>query len=122
MSKVILVVDDSETIRHVVASALREHGFSVLEADDGVDALSHCNGQKIHLVISDLNMPNLDGIGFVREMKNRQGYRFTPVIILTTENSKEKKAEGKSAGATAWMVKPFDAARVLSAVNKLILA
>ncbi|MEX3072360.1 response regulator [Vibrio alginolyticus] len=122
MSKVILVVDDSETIRHVVASVLREHGFSVLEAEDGVDALSHCNGQKIHLVISDLNMPNMDGIGFVREMKTRQGYRFTPVIILTTENSAEKRAEGKSAGAAGWMVKPFDAARVLSAVNKLILA
>ncbi|MCA0935820.1 response regulator [Vibrio alginolyticus] len=122
MSKVILVVDDSETIRHVVASALREHGFSVLEAEDGVDALSHCNGQKIHLVISDLNMPNLDGIGFVREMKTRQGYRFTPVMILTTENSVEKRAEGKSAGASGWMVKPFDAARVLSAVKKLILA
>lgn len=122
MSKVILVVDDSETIRHVVAAALRENGFTVLEAEDGVDALAHCNGQKIHLVISDLNMPNMDGIGFLREMKKRQGYRFTPVIILTTENSKEKKAEGKSAGATAWMVKPFDAARVLSAVNKLILA
>lgn len=122
MSKVILVVDDSETIRHVVASALIEHGFSVLEAEDGVDALSHCNGQKIHLVISDLNMPNLDGIGFVREMKTRQGYRFTPVMILTTENSVEKRAEGKSAGASGWMVKPFDAARVLSAVKKLILA
>ncbi len=122
MSKVILVVDDSDTIRHVVASTLREHGFSVLEAEDGVDALTHCNGQKIHLVISDLNMPNLDGIGFVREMKKRQGYRFTPVIILTTETDAEKIAEGKSAGAAGWMIKPFDAARVLSAVNKLILA
>ncbi len=122
MSKVILVVDDSETIRHVVASTLREHGFTVIEAQDGVDALTHCNGQKIHLVISDLNMPNLDGIGFVREMKKHQSYRFTPVIILTTETSAEKRAEGKSAGATAWVVKPFDVARMLSAVNKLILA
>ncbi len=122
MSKVILVVDDSETIRHVVASTLREHGFSVLEAEDGVDALTHCNGQKIHLVISDLNMPNLDGIGFVREMKKRHGYRFTPVIILTTETDSEKRAQGKSAGAAGWMIKPFDAARVLAAVNKLILA
>ncbi len=122
MSKVILVVDDSETIRHVVASTLREHGFSVLESEDGVDGLTHCNGQKIHLVISDLNMPNLDGIGFVREMKKHQSYRFTPVVILTTETSAEKRAEGKSAGATAWVVKPFDVARMLSAVNKLILA
>ncbi len=122
MSKVILVVDDTETIRHLVASTLREHGFTVIEAEDGVDALTHCNGQKIHLVISDLNMPNMDGIGFVREMKKRPSYRFTPVIILTTESSADKRAEGKSAGATAWVVKPFDVARMLAAVNKLILA
>ncbi len=122
MSKVILVVDDSETIRHVVASTLREHGFNVLEAEDGMDALTQCNGQKIHLVISDLNMPNMNGIDFVREMKKRPSYRFTPVIILTTETSAEMRAEGKSAGATAWVVKPFDVDRMLSAVNKLILA
>lgn len=121
MSKVILVVDDSKTIRHVVASTLRENGFTVLEAEDGVDALSHCNGQKIHLVISDLNMPNMDGIGFVREMKKIASYKFTPVIILTTETCEHKQAEGKSAGAKAWVIKPFDADRMLAAVNKLIL-
>ncbi len=122
MSKVILVVDDSETIRYVVASTLREHGFTVLEAEDGCDALKHCDGQKIHLVISDLNMPNMDGISFVGEMKQLPNYKFTPVIILTTETCAEKKNRGKAAGATAWIVKPFDANRVLAAVNKLILA
>ncbi len=122
MSKVILVVDDSETIRYAVTSTLREHGFTVLEAEDGREALKQCDGQKIHLVISDLNMPNMDGIGFVREMKKHPSYKYTPVIILTTESSEDKKAEGKLAGAKVWIIKPFEANRMLTVVNKLILA
>ncbi len=122
MSKIILVVDDSKTIRYTVVSTLRNYGYTVLEAEDGIDALEQCNGQKIHLVISDLNMPKLNGIGFVREMKQHPSYKYTPVIMLTTETSEAKRAEGKSVGAKVWMVKPFNADRMLSVINKLILA
>ncbi len=121
MAKTILIVDDSASIRQVVGIALRGAGFDVLEAVDGVDGLKKCDGQKIHLIISDVNMPNMDGITFVTELKKIAAYKFTPVIMLTTEGSDEKKAAGKAAGAKAWVVKPFRAEQMLDAVNKLIL-
>lgn len=121
MSKTILIVDDSASIRQVVGMTLKGAGFDVLEAVDGRDALNKLTGQKIHLVISDVNMPNMDGITFVTELKKLATYKFTPVIMLTTEGSDDKKAAGRDAGAKAWVVKPFKADQMLTAVNKLIL-
>jgi two-component system chemotaxis response regulator CheY len=121
MSKTILVVDDSASLRQVVGIALKGAGYTVIEGCDGKDALSKLNGQKIHLVISDVNMPNMDGISFVKAMKAMPAYRFTPVIMLTTESAENKKAEGQAAGAKAWVVKPFRPEVMLNAVQKLVL-
>ncbi|GGY44118.1 response regulator [Bacterioplanes sanyensis] len=121
MSKTIMVVDDSASIRQVVRIALNGAGYNVIEASDGKDALGKLTGDKIHLVISDVNMPNMDGISFVKELKKHPRYKFTPVIMLTTEAGKDKMAEGKAAGAKAWVVKPFQPPQMLDAVSKLIL-
>ena len=121
MAKTILIVDDSTSLRQVVAMTLSGAGFDVLEAGDGKIALSKLDGRKIHLVISDVNMPNMDGITFVQEMKKLAAYKFTPVIMLTTESQEAKKREGQAAGAKAWVVKPFQPAQMLAAVAKLIL-
>jgi len=121
VAKTILVVDDSPSIRQVVGIALKGAGYAVVEACDGKDALSKLDGSKIHLVISDVNMPNMDGITFVKELKNNPRYKFTPVIMLTTESQDEKKRQGQAAGAKAWVVKPFKPDQMLSAVSKLIL-
>jgi len=121
MSKTVMIVDDSASLRQVVNMALRSAGYEVLEACDGRDALNKLTGQRIHLVISDVNMPNMDGITFVREMKKLEPYKFTPVIMLTTEAQEGKKQEGQSAGAKAWVVKPFQPQQMLSAVAKLIM-
>jgi len=120
--KTILIVDDSISIRQVVGMTLRANGYDVLEACDGKDALAKLTGQKINLIISDVNMPNMDGITMLKEIKQMPAYRFTPVIMLTTEGSDQKKEEGKAAGAKAWVVKPFKPEQMLVAVQKLILA
>lgn len=121
MAKTILIVDDSASIRQVVGIALKSAGYDTIEAVDGKDALSKLNGQKIHLIISDVNMPNMDGITFVKEAKKIPDYKFTPIIMLTTESQEGKKQEGQAAGAKAWVVKPFQPAQMLAAVSKLIL-
>ncbi|CAD6881886.1 Chemotaxis regulator - transmits chemoreceptor signals to flagellar motor components CheY [Methylomonas albis] len=121
MAKTILVVDDSASVRQVVSIALKSAGYDVIEGVDGKDALSKLTGQKVHLVISDVNMPNMDGITFVKELKQLAAYKFTPVIMLTTESQEGKKQEGQAAGAKAWVVKPFQPAQMLAAVSKLIL-
>lgn len=121
MSKTILIVDDSASIRQVVGIALRGAGYEVVEACDGSDALSKLDGRKVHLVISDVNMPVMDGITFVKELKQLPKYKFTPVIMLTTESQEEKKKQGQEAGAKAWVVKPFKPDQMLVAVSKLIL-
>ena len=121
MSKTIMIVDDSASLRQVVSIALKGAGYNVVEACDGRDALGKLNGQKIHLIISDVNMPNMDGITFVTEAKKLPAYKFTPVIMLTTEASEAKKQAGQAAGAKAWVVKPFQPAQMLAAVSKLIL-
>lgn len=120
MAKTIMIVDDSTTIRQVVAITLKNAGYDVIEGRDGRDALDRLDGRKIHLVISDVNMPNLDGFGFVNAMKARPEYRFTPVIMLTTESGADKKAQGQAAGVKAWVVKPFQPDQMLGAVAKLI--
>jgi two-component system, chemotaxis family, chemotaxis protein CheY len=121
MAKTILIVDDSASLRQVVSIALKGAGYDVLEASDGKVGLARLDGRKIHLIVSDVNMPNMDGITFVTELKKLPAYRFTPVIMLTTESQEGKKREGQAAGAKAWMVKPFQPAQLLAAVAKLVM-
>ena len=121
MAKTILVVDDSASLRQVVSIALKGGGYDVIEACDGKDGLTKLNGQKIHLIISDVNMPNMDGLSFVKAAKQKPEYKFTPVIMLTTEAGDAMKQQGQAAGAKAWVVKPFQPAQMLTAVSKLIL-
>ncbi|SDF75919.1 two-component system, chemotaxis family, response regulator CheY [Massilia sp. PDC64] len=121
MAKTIMVVDDSISIRQVVGIALKQAGYDVIEGVDGKDALAKLTGQKVNLIISDVNMPNMDGISFVRELKTRPAYKFTPVLMLTTESQEDKKEQGKAAGAKAWMVKPFKPEALVAAVQKLTL-
>ncbi|WP_028449911.1 response regulator [Chitinibacter tainanensis] len=121
MSKLIMIVDDSASLRTVVGIALKGAGYDVLEACDGKDALSKLTGQKVNLIVSDVNMPNMDGIAFVTQVKQMPAYKFTPVIMLTTEADESKKAAGKAAGAKAWVVKPFQPPILLDAISKLVL-
>jgi two-component system, chemotaxis family, chemotaxis protein CheY len=120
MARTVLIVDDSASLRQVVGITLRGAGYEVIEASDGMHGLSQLDGRKVHLIISDVNMPNMDGITFVRTVKTMPDYRFTPVMMLTTESEQGKKEEGKAAGARAWMVKPFQPAQMLAAVSKLV--
>ena len=121
MAKTILIVDDSASLRQVVRIALIGAGYDVIEAADGKDALGKLTGQKVHLIISDVNMPNMDGITMVKEIKKNPHYKFTPIIMLTTEGSDDKKREGQAAGAKAWVIKPFQPQQMLEAVSKLVL-
>lgn len=121
MAKTIMIVDDSATLRQVVSIALKGAGYDVIEGCDGKDALNKLTGQKVHLIISDVNMPNMDGLTFVTEVKKLPAYKFTPIIMLTTEAGEAKKAAGQAAGAKAWVVKPFKPDQMLAAVSKLIL-
>jgi two-component system chemotaxis response regulator CheY len=117
-----MVVDDSASVRQVAGIALRGAGYEVIEAVDGRDALSKLTGGKVHLIISDVNMPNMDGLTFLKEVRQHATYRFTPVIMLTTESGRDKMEQGKSGGARAWIVKPFQPQAMLDAVAKLVLA
>jgi two-component system chemotaxis response regulator CheY len=120
MSKSILIVDDSMSLRATLAIALRSGGYEVTEAVDGKDALGKLDGRKYNLIISDVNMPNMDGLSFVKAAKQLPTYKFTPILMLTTEGDEAKKAEGKAAGVKAWIVKPFQPPTLLDAVSKLI--
>lgn len=122
--KNILIIDDSKSIRQVVGVTLKGAGYNVIEAVDGKDALAKLDGEKIHLILCDVNMPNMDGISFVKAVKNEAdyaNYKFTPIIMLTTVSEEERKLEGQKAGARAWIVKPFLPDKLLAAVEKLIL-
>jgi len=121
MAKTIMIVDDSASMRQVVGITLRGAGYEVLEGVDGIDALARLHGQKVHLIISDVNMPNMDGISFVKAVKLLPAYKFTPIIMLTTESDEAKKLQGQAAGAKAWVVKPFQPAQLLVAVQRLCL-
>ena len=120
MTKNILIVDDSASVRSVVNIALKGAGYDVTQACDGVDGLKKLDGTRFHLIISDVNMPNMDGITFVQELKKLPAYKFTPVCMLTTEAGQEKMQQGKAAGAKAWIVKPFQPPKLLAVVEKLI--
>ncbi len=121
MSKTILVVDDSASLRQVVSIALKDAGYAVVEAENGKDGLVKLGSNSVNLVISDVNMPLMNGIDFVTELKKLPKYKFTPVIMLTTESEDDKKQAGKAAGAKAWITKPFKPEKMLSAVSKLIM-
>jgi two-component system chemotaxis response regulator CheY len=121
MAKTILIVDDSLTLRTAVRIALMDAGYEVIEAEDGKAGLARLDGRKYHLVISDVNMPNLDGFGFVEAMKQFTAYKYTPVIMLTTEVSDDKKERGRAAGAKAWIVKPFLPPQLINVVSKLVM-
>ena len=122
MGKRILIVDDSSSMRTVAGIALRGAGYEVLEAGNGQEGLARLDGERLHLIISDVNMPVMDGIEFLKEVKRHPQYRFTPVIMLTTEAGEDKKAAGRAAGAKAWITKPFQPSVMLDAVSKLVMA
>lgn len=103
----------------MVNFTLTAGGYVVIEARDGVDALGKCNAQKVDLFITDLNMPNMDGIQLTRQLRALAPYRFTPIVMLTTESQVEKKMEGKAAGATGWVIKPFQTEQLLAVVKKV---
>jgi len=119
MTKTIMVVEDSATMRQMVNFALAGAGYQVVEAKDGVDALAQSTAQKFDLFITDLNMPNMDGIQLIRRLRATAAYRFTPMVLLTTESQLQKKMEGKAAGATGWIVKPFEVTQLLAVVKKV---
>jgi two-component system chemotaxis response regulator CheY len=119
MAKTILVIDDSASLRQVVKMALTGAGYSVLEAGDGQAALALLDGRQINMAICDVNMPNMNGIEFVKAAKALSTYKFMPILMLTTESQEEKKEQGKAAGAKAWMVKPFSPTQLVNAVSKL---
>jgi two-component system chemotaxis response regulator CheY len=118
--KVILTVDDSATIRQMTSLVLNGAGYQVIEAVDAIDALGKLNGQDIDLILTDINMPEMDGIEFTRQIRATAHYKFVPVIMLTTESQVEKKQEGKAAGATGWIVKPFTQDQLLAVVKKVM--
>ncbi len=122
MAKTILFVEDSASVRQVMTTTLKREGYDVITAIDGQDALTKLDGKKIHLIISDVNMPNMDGLTFVKKAKQLAAYKFTPIIMLTTETQESKMNEGKAAGVKAWIVKPFQPPHLLAAVSQLILA
>ncbi len=120
MSKVIMTVDDSASVRQMVSFTLRDAGFEVIEAVDGRDALGKLKNSAVHMLITDLNMPNMDGIELIRNVRVNSAHKFIPVIMLTTESQPEKKQEGKAAGATGWIVKPFKPDQLLAVVKKVL--
>ncbi len=116
----ILAVDDSASMRQMVSFTLKGAGYDVIEAADGVEALNIARDKSVNLVITDVNMPNMDGISLIRELRNLPSYKFTPLLMLTTESSAEKKQQGKAAGATGWIVKPFNPDQLLGTVKKVL--
>lgn len=120
MAKTIVVIDDSESIRELVGLTLENAGHNVEKGIDGKDALKFFDGREINLVITDLNMPQMDGISVIREVRKMNGYSVVPILVLTTESQSSKKEEAKAAGATGWIVKPFVADKLLEVVKKVI--
>jgi two-component system chemotaxis response regulator CheY len=118
--KTVMTVDDSATMRQMVSLVLRGGGYEVVEAVNGQDALSKLEGRELHLFLSDVNMPGIDGLEFTRRLRAMPQYKFVPILLLTTESHPEKKQEGKAAGATGWMVKPFNPEQLLATVKKVI--
>jgi len=120
MSKNILIVDDSESIREVVSFTLENEGYNVLVGDDGTDAMKFLDGRQIDLVITDLHMPQMNGIELIKNIRAMDSYKRIPILFLTTESQAAKKMEAKEAGATGWIVKPFVPAKLIAALKKVL--
>lgn len=120
MAKLIMTVDDSASIRQMVSFTLKQGGYDVLEAVDGKDALTKLANKKVDMLITDLNMPNLDGIGLIKSVRANGLNKFIPIVMLTTESQEARKQEGKAAGATGWIVKPFNPEQLLAVVKKVL--
>ena len=119
MTKKVLAVDDSKTMRDMVNFTLSGAGFEVIEAEDGVQALKKLGNSTVDLIITDVNMPNMDGITLIRELRANPAHKATPILVLTTESDSDKKNAGRSAGATGWVVKPFDPEKLIATVAKV---
>jgi len=120
MAKKVLVVDDSATMRQLVKMTLTRAGYEVVEAEDGAKALAKASAETFDLILSDINMPNMTGIELLRGLRGLPQYKFTPFVLVTTESQTEKKQEGKTAGATGWIVKPFEPEQLLAVVTKVL--
>ncbi|CAN7642803.1 response regulator [Phenylobacterium sp. LjRoot225] len=119
MSKIILTVDDSRTMRDMLRMALVDAGFEVVQAEDGVHGLEVLLGAKPDVIITDINMPRMDGYGFMEGVRSDPQHRAIPILVLTTESSAEKKMRARDAGATGWIVKPFDPQKLVDAINRV---
>lgn len=120
MSKSILVVDDSASIRQMVSFTLKSAGYEITEAVDGMDGLDKAKGKTFNLVLTDQNMPRMDGLTLIKSLRAMAQYKTTPILMLTTESSDAMKSQGKAAGATGWLVKPFDPQKLIEVVKKVI--
>lgn len=120
MASVILAVDDSASMRQMVNFTLKGAGYSVVQAVDGVEALEYARNNAVDLVLTDVNMPRMDGITLVRELRTLPTYKYTPMLVLTTESTQEKKMQGKQAGATGWIVKPFNPEQLLATIARVL--
>ncbi len=120
MSKRILSVDDSASMRQMVTFTLKKEGYEVIEASDGKDALAKLSGTPVNMVITDLHMPNMDGIELIKALRSDSSYKFMPIVMLTTESTQDKKDLGRQAGATGWIVKPFKPDQLINVVRKLL--
>ncbi len=116
----VLAVDDSASIRNMIAFVLEKAGYDVVVAEDGQEALEYARQHTVDVVLTDINMPNLDGIDLIKELRALPNYKFVPMLVLTTESATDKKMEGKAAGATGWIVKPFDPAQLVSTIQKVL--
>ncbi len=120
MAKIVLTVDDSASIRQMVAFTLKSSGYTVIEAEDGQAGLDKAKASKVDLILTDQNMPKMDGLTLIKTLRALPQYKATPVLMLTTESGDAMKAQGKAAGATGWLVKPFDPQKLLEVVKKVI--
>ncbi len=120
MSRVIMSADDSASMRQMISFTLKQAGYEVVEAVDGKDAIGKMDATKVDMLITDLNMPNVDGIELIKQVRSRAAYKFIPVVMLTTESSDDKKQAGKAAGATGWIVKPFAPEQLIAVIKKVL--
>jgi two-component system chemotaxis response regulator CheY len=119
-AKTVMTVDDSTSVRQMVRFTLSQAGYDVVEAVDGRDAVAKASAHKINMVITDLNMPHMDGLELIRSLRSKPDYKFTPIVMLTTESQDDKKKEGRAAGATGWIIKPFKPEQLLAVVKKVM--
>jgi two-component system chemotaxis response regulator CheY len=120
MAKTFLIVDDSASMRQLIAFTIKDAGYEVLLAENGTEALEKLQSARVDMVITDLNMPEMDGITFIRELRGKADYKFVPIVMLTTESQEAKKQEGRAAGASGWIVKPFSPSQLMDVIKKFV--